>query len=416
MSSDMPPQGPRHSASPTPGAPGGPADPLDPVTEWHDLPPIFQQTAGQYGDPGGPSGPVGPGGGGGGGGEDVPPSHGGSTPLTTRKSPRIGKSFSSRNPTPIGAIGLVLLLGVLWAAFNADKLPLIGGGTAYHALFKESANLRSGNDVRIAGVKVGTVDSVSIYKNDEVKVDFTIKNAFIGNESTASIKIKTLLGAKMLAIDSIGTKRLPGGSTIGLDKTQTPYDVYPAFTALTETVNNIDTDQLVEAFNTLSNDFRNTPSSVKSVITGLSRLSVTIASRDTALSTLLNRAKDVTGVLADRDQDLQALLTDGGLLLDELSSRRDAIHSLLINTQLLSTELRGLVSDNQKTIGPLLDQLNSIFALLERNQQGLDRGLALLGPFYRLFNNVVGNGRWFDNYIQNLNVGGILGLVGIGKN
>ncbi|HZY75107.1 MAG TPA: ABC transporter substrate-binding protein, partial [Jatrophihabitantaceae bacterium] len=146
----------------------------------------------------------------------------------------------------------------------------------------------------------------------------------------------------------------------------------------------------------------------------LSRLSETISSRDQALRTLLAKANDVTGVLAARDQDLQRLISDGGLLLDELNARRDAIHSLLVNTSALSQQLQGLVSDNQKTIGPLLDQLDTVLQLLTQNQTDLDRGLALLGPFYRLFNNVIGNGRWFDNYIQNLSAAGILGLVGIG--
>ena len=76
-------------------------------------------------------------------------------PLRTRKSPRIGRSFSSRNPLPIGAIGLVFLLVLLFAAFNAARLPLIGGGTEYSAYFTESANLKSDDEVRIAGVKVG---------------------------------------------------------------------------------------------------------------------------------------------------------------------------------------------------------------------------------------------------------------------
>jgi phospholipid/cholesterol/gamma-HCH transport system substrate-binding protein len=51
--------------------------------------------------------------------------------------------------------------------------------------------------------------------------------------------------------------------------------------------------------------------------------------------------------------------------------------------------------------------------LLEANQQSLDQGLSLLGPFYRVFNNSVGNGRWFDNYICNLSIPGILGLAGL---
>jgi phospholipid/cholesterol/gamma-HCH transport system substrate-binding protein len=345
-------------------------------------------------------------------------------PVKTRKVKHPGKSFSSRNPTPIGAIGLVLLLAMLFAAFNASSLPLIGGGTSYHAMFKESANLKDGDDVRIAGVKVGQVDSVSIATNNPaclpsnakpgtppptcVKVDFTVKSAFVGDQSQADIKIKTVLGAKMLNIDSIGEKSLKGGSTIPEDRTTTPYDIYPAFTDLTHTVQKIDTTELAKSFETLAGTFKNTPPAVRSLVTGLSRLSDTISSRDAALTTLLTRAKSVTDVLVQRDSDLKTLLTDGGLLLDELTARRDAIHSLLINTQTLSTQLRGLVTDNQKTLGPLLDQLDKIFSLLVRNQENLDRGLALAGPFYRVFNNVVGNGRWFDNYIQNLNAGTLL--------
>jgi phospholipid/cholesterol/gamma-HCH transport system substrate-binding protein len=336
-----------------------------------------------------------------------------SGPMKTRRVRVGGKSFSSRNPTPIGAIGLVLILVILWAAFNASKLPLIGGGTTYSAYFTEAAGLRSGDPVRIAGVKVGTVDSVGL-ANNKVKVTFKVKNAYVGDESTVAIKLKTLLGAKYLELDSSGTDKQQPSDTIPVSRTTSPFDVYPAFTELTKTVDAINTDQLAKAFDVLSADFAGTPASVRTVVDGLSRLSETISSRDQALRTLLAKANDVTGVLAARDQDLQRLISDGGLLLDELNARRDAIHSLLVNTSALSQQLQGLVSDNQKTIGPLLDQLDTVLQLLTQNQTDLDRGLALLGPFYRLFNNVIGNGRWFDNYIQNLSAAGILGLVGIG--
>lgn len=334
-------------------------------------------------------------------------------PLRTRRANVGGKPFSSRNPTTIGAIGLVLILVVLWAAFNAEKLPLIGGGTTYSAYFTEAAGLRAGDPVRIAGVKVGDVSSVSL-ADHHVKVTFRVKNAFVGDESTVAIKLKTLLGAKFLSIDSTGTGRQRPGRTIPVSRTTSPFDVYPAFTELTHTVDAIDTGQLAKALDVLSTDFAGTPSSVKGVVTGLSRLSETISSRDTALRTLLAKANDVTGVLAARDQDLQQLLTDGGELLDMLNERRDAIHSLLVNTTALSQQLQGLVSDNQKTLGPMLDQLDKVIDLLLNNQQDLDRGLALLGPFYRVFNNTIGNGRWFDNYIQNLSPAGVLGLAGIG--
>jgi phospholipid/cholesterol/gamma-HCH transport system substrate-binding protein len=332
--------------------------------------------------------------------EEPPP------PMKTRRTSVGGKPFSARNPTTIGAIGLVLLLVILWAAFNAGKLPIIGGGTTYTALFTEDAGLGPNNEVRVAGVKVGVVNSTEL-QGDHVKVKFKVKHAFVGDQSTVAIKLKTLLGQKYLSIDSIGTKKQKPSEVIPVSRTSSPFDIYPAFTELTQTVDAIDTDQLAKAFGVLSSDFSTTPDTVKPLLTGLSRLSNTIASRDAALRTLLAKANAVTGVLAERDAELQKLLADGGLLLDELNARRDAIHSLLVNTTTLSIQLEGLVNDNQKTIGPMLDNLHGVLALLQRNQDSLDRGLQLLAPFYRVFGNALGNGRWFDNYICNLGVGGI---------
>ena len=328
-------------------------------------------------------------------------------PMKTRKVSVGGKPFSARNPTPIGAIGLVMILALLWAAFNASSLPLIGGGTTYSAYFTEDANLRPNDDVRIAGVKVGTVESTTL-EGDKVKVSFKIKSAFIGDASTAQIKLKTLLGAKYMSIDSTGTKSQDPSKTIPLSRTHSLFDVYPAFSELTNKIDAINTTQLAKAFDTMSATFQNTPKSVHAVLNGLSRISDTIASRDQALRTLLARANQVTGVLAARDSELQKLFHDGGLLLDELNARRDAIHSLLVNTTTLSIQLEGLVHDNQKTIGPLLTSLDKVLTLLNNNQDSLDRGLALLGPFYRVFNNTIGNGRWFDNYICNFSVAGVL--------
>jgi phospholipid/cholesterol/gamma-HCH transport system substrate-binding protein len=333
-------------------------------------------------------------------------------PVKTRRTNVGGKPFSARNPVTIGAIGLVLIAVLLWAAFNASKLPIIGGGTTYTAMFSEDAGLGPNDEVRIAGVKVGVVTSTAL-DGDQVQVKFRVKNAFVGDQSTVSIKLKTLLGSKYISIDSIGTKKQDPHQRIPQARTASPFDIYPAFTELTQTVDAIDTNQLAKAFGVLSEDFAGTPTSVKPVLDGLSRLSNTISSRDTELRTLLAKAKAVTGVLAGRDQQVQQLLSDGSLLLDELNARRDAIHSLLVNTTAMSVQLEGLVTDNQNTIGPMLTNLEGVLNLLQTNQDNLDRGLQLLAPFYRLFTNALGNGRWFDNYICNLTPLGVFSVINL---
>jgi len=336
------------------------------------------------------------------------------TPMRTRRTPG-GKSFSSRNPTTIGAIGLVLIVAVLWSAFNAAKLPIIGGGTVYSAAFTEAAGLKPSDEVRVAGVKVGTVSSVGL-AGDHVKVKFRIKHTFVGDQSKLSIKIKTLLGAKYLAIDSEGTAKQEPRDEIPTTRTTSPFDIYPAFQQLTSTVDQIDNTQLAQSFEVLAAAFKDTPKSVQTLVNGLSRLSNTVSSRDAELRTLLARANNVTGVLADRDQAIVKILDDGGLLLDELNARRDAIHTLLVNTSILSAQLDGLVADNQATIKPSLDALHGVLDTLQQNQDSLDRGLVMLSPFFCVFANTLGNGRWFDTYVQNLSLPGLVsGVTGLGS-
>ena len=319
--------------------------------------------------------------------------------------------FTHRDPFRIGLIGLIVIALALLVAMKPTILPFVGNGHTYEAYFSEAAGLRSGDDVRVAGVNVGRVKSVEL-DGTKVKVTFQVKDAFVGDESTASIGIKTLLGAKYLAIHSTGDQQLD--EAIPLDRTEAPYDIYPAITDLTETFDKIDTDKLAKAFETLGTELRGTPAAVTSVTRGMTRLAETIASRDDQLRQLLAGANAVTGVLSDRDAQLTTLLSDGSALLDALHSRRDAVHSLLVNTAALSVQLQGIVGDNEKTIGPLLQQLHQVLVLLQKNQGNLDKSLGLLGPYYRLMNNVVGNGRWFDNYIQNFSAAGILSYPGLG--
>ena len=336
---------------------------------------------------------------------------------TVKKAPR-GRSFASRNPLTIGAIGLVVIGMLLWAAFNAAKLPIIGGGTPYSAVFSEASGLRPEDEVRIAGVKVGTVTKVSLNgpSAHTVKVSFRVKKAFVGDGTQAVIKIKTVLGRKYLELDSQGARKQDPSQEIPLARTLTPYDVYPAFSDLTKTFSAIDTEALGKSLTTIADTFRDTPASVRTTLDGLSRLSRTISSRDQALRTLLARANAVTGVLADRDAEIAKLLTDGNLLLAELNARREAIRTLFLNTSALSLQISGLVSDNARTLKPALDQLKGVLNILEKNLDNIDRGLALLAPFYRVFANTLGNGRWFDTYIQNLSAGGLLGVsTGIGQ-
>lgn len=310
--------------------------------------------------------------------------------------------FRERNPVAIGAVGLTTLALLAVAAFNADRLPVIGDGETYSAAFAEAGGLKPGDEVRVAGVKVGKVEEVDL-DGDHVKVTFKIKGEpGFGTETGASIRVKTILGAKYLALHPKGGGRLAPGSEIPLKRTIPAYDVVQAFSDLTTTSEKVDTDRVAKALDTISTTFEDSPSEVRASLKGLSQISRTVASRDKALRELLDRANGVTGVLADRSDDFTALVKDGDKLFKEISKRREAIHRLLKSSAALGIQLSGLVQDNDKEIGPALKGLNRVVTMLERNQSSLDRSIKLLAPYVRLFTNTLGNGRWFDSYVQNL--------------
>lgn len=311
------------------------------------------------------------------------------------------KSFQKRNPVPIALVGIaVLALGFI-AALNSDDLPVIGGGTTYSAEFSEASGLQKDNDVRIAGVKVGKVSDIEL-DGASVKVSFKVKDAWLGDRTAAAIKIKTLLGQKYLSLDPQGQGSLNPGTAIPRDRTMAPYDVLDAFRGLSQTVDNIDTKQLAQSFDTISQTFANTPQDVKGALSGLSKLSDTIASRDEQLSNLLANTREVSQTLVDRDAEVQKLLTDGNKLLDELAKREDAITSLLNGSRELATQLQGLIDDNDKQLDPVLTSLDQLTSMLQRNQDSLAEGIQKFAPFIRVFTNTIGNGRWFDNYICGL--------------
>jgi phospholipid/cholesterol/gamma-HCH transport system substrate-binding protein len=309
--------------------------------------------------------------------------------------------FRERNKTAIGGIGLLLILLLLAAAFNADKLPIIGGGSVYKAAFSEAAGLRPNDEVRIAGVKVGKVTAVDL-DGSRVIVHFRVKNADFGKDSRADIRIKTVLGRKFLMLTPEGSGQLSTSDLIPLSHTSSPYDVSAAFQGLASTVGQIDTQQLERSFRTLADTFRDTPDEVRSSLTGLSRLSRTIASRDQQLQVLLKRSSVVTQVLSERDQDLTAFMADSSLILQELRRRRAAIDALLKTTTQLSEQLIALVRENRATLAPALAKLHDVVLILKANQDNIDKALPRLATFTRVFANNLGNGRWFDTLVQNL--------------
>lgn len=233
-------------------------------------------------------------------------------------------------------------------------------------------------------------------------VAFTAGDNWVGDRTTATVRINSLLGQKYLAVDPRGVRATGPSEPIPLARTTSLYDVMTALQDTSNTVGRIDTDQLARSFRTISDTARDTPRQVRGAVQGLSALSSTPSKRDQQLRDLLNNTHQVANTVQSRNHQFEQLLTDGSRLLDEVRQRRQSVHQLLVGTQRLSAQLNEAIEENAPQFRSMMDSLDRVTALLERNQRNLDRALRASGPLYRSLSTNLGNGRWADVYICGL--------------
>jgi phospholipid/cholesterol/gamma-HCH transport system substrate-binding protein len=329
------------------------------------------------------------------------------------RTKRRRKAFSEMNLGKIGVFGLVLTTVVMALALNIGKVKAIVQNATYTADFSEAGGLRGGDDVRVAGLKVGKVNSVELAGN-HVKVTFGLSGVPLGDSSRAAVKSDNALGSKFLSIEPEGSGRI---KHIPLDRTAPGIAVNQELGRLTTRTSEIDAQQLAKSFESVSAVLRETPTEFRSALKGVGALSKTLSARDTQLQTLLQKASSVSGVLADRNREITSILGDGSQLFSELALRRQVLGQLLRNVQTATTQLTGLARDNKNSLKPALTQLRTTARLLTHYRGTLDLALKDMAVYVRSLGESVSAGPFFQAYLANLAspedliTGGIAGIV-----
>ena len=313
--------------------------------------------------------------------------------VMTRRQGRI--AFTERNPVLLAVCGLTLLALVLALAASWPRLVLATGSTTYKAEFTDASGLVAGEEVRVAGVKVGTVEGVTL-DGDMVVVEFRVSDVELGDRTEAGIEVKTLLGQHYLSVTPSGDEPLAEGAVIPLERTATPVNIVPAFNRLADQTARTDTEQVAEAFDALSATLRETAPEMEGALDGLTRLSRSVTTRDDRIEELFDRTERVSGVVAARDEELAQLLTASDEVLATLHERRKTIRAVIAGTRDLAVELGGLVDDNAAVLKPALRDLGVVLKVLRANEKNISKSLAYASTYGREFTNVGGSGEWFD--------------------
>ena len=310
------------------------------------------------------------------------------------------RPFSERSPLVVGVIGVALAAVVVVAALQYKHLPFFTTGRQYSAYFAEAGGLRSGAPVQVAGFRVGEVSGIEL-DGSRVLITFTVdKGVHLGERTEASVKTKSLLGAKILEVTPRGDGQL--SDTIPTERTTPPYQLPDALGDLSATVSGLNTTAVSDALATLAQTFHDTPPDLKIAVAGVARFSDTLNKRDAQLRNLLANANKATTVLAERSDKVVTLIAQTNALLAQLQTESSALDEVSAHLSAAAKQVSGFIADNRAQVRPALDKLNGVLTIVDNRKERIQKAIKDLNAYAMSLGEAVASGPFFKAYLANL--------------
>lgn len=307
------------------------------------------------------------------------------------------KNFRERSPVLIGIISILAIAAGTLFAFSIDKFPALKSAFEIQGEFRDAAGLKVENQVRVAGIKVGTVSDIELV-GDKVLVTMEIDNGTeIPKDAFAEIKLATILGTKFVDLEAKGgAPYMEDGDLISLEDTSIPYEIYQASNQGTNILEDLDGAALNDALVELTKLVNTSKDELGAALSGLNELGSGLNAKKEDIRSLLANANDLTDLLADEGDEINNLIVSSDAVLSSLAQKREEVQSLLEATKLMSGQLAGLLKDNRQNVDEILQKLHNALVVLDRNVEHLDVALEYAGASSRYFGSVFSQGRWGD--------------------
>ncbi|MRH91294.1 MCE family protein [Nocardia sp. SYP-A9097] len=236
----------------------------------------------------------------------------------------------------VAAIGVVYLTGT-----TPEK--------TYRAELSQAGTIREGDDVRVAGIPVGKVKSLTLL-SDRVRMEFTAKDGvFLGDQTVLHIRMLTVVGGYYLAAEPVGAKPL-GRAVIPMERVMIPYNLTQAFQDAVQPVREIDGTVLRRNLAVLSASLDKSPESIRATV---------------------GAAADLVGMLDRQNADISRTLSFADEYLTAMRENSAVLAKLVIN---LGT-MENIIRNNKTQVAQALNDLAVVLGDVAPLGQAWDRNL-----------------------------------------
>jgi len=314
---------------------------------------------------------------------------------------------------PLGATGvkvgvfvvsMMLVTTALFAIFGQYR---VGSSAPYSAVFADVSSLKAGDSVRVAGVRVGTVNHVALQPDNTVIVDFDAdRDIRLTSGSKAAVRYLNLVGDRYLElIDSPGSSHIaPPGSRIPADRTSSALDLDLLLGGLKPVVQGLNPQSVNALTNSLLQILQGQEGNVESLFGKTSAFANSLADNSATVQQMIDNLNTVVGTIAADGDKFSGAVDRLEKLATGLAQDRDPIGTAITALDRGSASLTDLLNQARTPLAGTVDQLARLAPILEQDKETLDIALQKAPKNYRKLVRLGSYGSWINQYLCGMSV------------
>lgn len=291
---------------------------------------------------------------------------------------------------------MLLVAGMLVVIFGEFRF---GSDEKYHATFSDASRLKGGQDVRIAGVPVGTVEDISLNPDNTVDVAFTVNEKYQLYTSTkAVVRYENLVGDRYLEITSGpgDLVKLPRGGTI--TNTEAALDLDALLGGLRPVLKGLDGDKINEISNAVIELLQGQGGALSSMLSSTSAFTQNLAARDQLIGDVITNLNTVLGTVDEKGAEFDASVDRLQQLLTGLAEGRDPIAGAIGPLAQAEVDLTEMLQESRRPVQGVIENARPLAQRLDERKDDVNKVIEPLAENYLRLNALGAYGAFFNIY------------------
>lgn len=313
---------------------------------------------------------------------------------------------STKTLVKVAVFGTAMLLvtALLFAIFGQYRS---GSENKYSAVFADVSSLKAGDTVRVAGVRVGTVNSVDLQPDNSVIVGFGADRDIVLTSGTkVAVRYLNLVGDRFLELlDAPGSTRIqPPGSVISSERTAPALDLDLLLGGLKPVVQGLNPQAVNALTNSLIQILQGQDGNLESLFAKTSDFSNSLADNSQTVQQLVDNLNAVLKTIATDGDKFSGAVDRLEKLVTGLAADRDPIGDAIAALDSGTASLADLLTEGRAPLAGSVDQLSRLAPILDSDKESLDIALQKAPKNFRKLVRLGSYGSWINQYLCGLSL------------